>query len=75
MLQEVGHIRNTVFIFGHIQFLHLMYFEVAWVLVSSRTQVRPQIMLDPDYLQDYLSVSYDYDLTSDSFAACTLKYK
>ena len=38
-----------------------MYAEVAWVLVSSGTQVQPQIILDPDYLLDYLSVSYDYD--------------
>ena len=37
-----------------------MYAEVAWVLVSSGTQVQPQIILDPDYLPDYLSVSYDY---------------
>ena len=36
--------------------------EVAWVLVSWGTQVQPQIILDPDYLPDYLSVSYDYDL-------------
>ena len=40
-----------------------MYAEVAWVLVSSGTQVQPQIILDPDYLPDYLSVSYDYDLS------------
>ena len=38
-----------------------MYAEVAWVLVSSGTQVQPQIIPDPDYLPDYLSVSYDYD--------------
>ena len=30
--------------------------EVAWVLVSSGTQVQPQIILDPDYPPDYLSV-------------------
>ena len=46
--------------FWHIQCLHLMYAEVAWVLVSSETQVQPQIILDPDYLPDYLSNSYDY---------------
>ena len=40
-----------------------MYAEVAWVLVSSGTQVQPQIILDPDYLPDYLSVSYDYQVT------------
>ena len=38
-----------------------MYAEVAWVLVSSGTQVQPQIIPDPDYLPDDLSVSYDYD--------------
>ena len=37
-----------------------MYAEVAWVLVSSGTQVQPQVIFDPDYLPDYLSVSYDY---------------
>ena len=37
-----------------------MYAEVAYVLVSSGTQVQPQIISDPDYLPDYLSVSYDY---------------
>ena len=35
--------------------------EVAWVLLSSGTQVHPERILDPDFLQDYLSVSYDYD--------------
>ena len=39
-----------------------MHTEVAWVLVSSGTQVQPQVTLDPDYLSDYLSVSYDYEL-------------
>ena len=38
-----------------------MYAEVAWELVSSITQVQPQIILDPDYLPDYHSVSYGYD--------------
>ena len=37
-----------------------MHTEVAWVLVSSGTQVQSQIIPDPDYLTDYLSVSYDY---------------
>ena len=36
--------------------------EVAWVLISSGIQVQPQIILDLDYLPDYLSVSYDYDV-------------
>ena len=51
----------TILTFRHIQCLHLMYAEIAWVLVSSGTQVQPQVILDPDYLPDYLSVSYDYD--------------
>ena len=37
-----------------------MYAEVVWVLVSLGTHVQPQIILDPDYLPDCLSVSYDY---------------
>ena len=40
---------------------HLMNSEVVWVQVYSETQVQPQIILDPDYLPDYLYVSYDYD--------------
>ena len=41
----------TILTFRHIQCLHLMYAEIAWVQVSSRTQVQPQITLDPDCLQ------------------------
>ena len=40
-----------------------MYSEVAWVLVSSGTQVHPQRILNLDYLRDYPSVSYDYEIT------------
>ena len=59
--QEAGHINNTVvLIFRHIQCLHLMNSEIAWVLVFSGTQSQPQIILDPDNLLDYLSVFYDY---------------
>ena len=62
MLQEVGHITNTVvLIFWYFQCLHFMCSEVAWVLVSLGTQVQPQIILETDYLPDYLSVFYDYD--------------
>ena len=65
MLQEAGHVKNIVIlIFQHIQCLHLMNSEVAWVLVSWGTQVQPQIILDPDDLPDYLSVSYDMALTN-----------
>ena len=61
MLQEAGHIKNTVvLIFWHIQCLHLMNSEVAWVVVSLETQIQQQIILDPDFLPDYLSVSYNY---------------
>ena len=62
-----SHVNNTVVLtiltFQHIQCLHLMYAEVAWVLVSSETQVQLQIIPDPHYLPDYLSVSYDYALS------------
>ena len=62
MLQEAYLIKNTrALIFRHIQCIHLMYSEVVWVLVSSGTQVQPQIIFDPDYVPEYLSVSYDYD--------------
>ena len=37
-----------------------MYAEIAWVLVSLETQVQPQVVLNPDYLPDYLLASYDY---------------
>ena len=61
MFQKADHLKNTVvLIFRHIQCLHLMNSEVAWVLISSGTQVQPQIILDPGYLPDYLPVSYDY---------------
>ena len=64
MLQEAGYIKNTVvLIFRHVQCLHLMTSERAWALVSSETQAQSQIILDPVYLPDYLSVSYDYDAT------------
>ena len=62
MLLEADHINNTVVLtFRYIQCLHLMNFEVAQILVSLETQVHPQIILDPDFLPDYLSISYDYD--------------
>ena len=37
-----------------------MYAEVAWVLVSSGTQVQSQIIVNLDYLPDYISISYGY---------------
>ena len=61
MLEEACHEKNTVvFISRHRQCLHLMYSEVAWILLSG-TQVQLQRMLDLDYLPDYPSISYDYD--------------
>ena len=44
-----------------------MYAEVAWILVSSGTQVQPQLILDPHYLPDYISVSYGYDSAEEIF--------
>ena len=67
-----SHVNNTVVLTiltcQHIQCLHLMYAEVACVLVSSRTQVQAQIIPDPDYFPDCLSVSYDYDIIYGSSA-------
>ena len=40
-----------------------MYAEVPWVLAFSGTQVQQQVILNPDYLPDYLSISYDYGYT------------
>ena len=61
VLQEAGHIKNVVaIIFPQILDLHLMNSDVDWVLVSSRTQVQPQIIFDTDDFPDYLLVSYDY---------------
>ena len=55
VLQEVDHINNTVvLIFQYFQCLRLMYFEVVCELVSLGTQVQPQMILEPDYLPDYL---------------------
>ena len=62
----------TILTFRHIQCLHLMYAEVAWVVVSSETQVQPQVKLNPDYLPDYISVSYDYDHTRNKLIDCWL---
>ena len=56
ILQEAGHIENTVvLIFRHSQCLHFLYSEIY-----SGTHVQPLVILDPVYLPDYLSVSYDY---------------
>ena len=46
---------------------HSVFTEVAWVLVSSGTQVQPQITLDPDYLPNNLSISYDYEIKAIAF--------
>ena len=59
-----SHIKNTVALtiltFRNIQYLHLMYAEIAWIVVSLGTELQSEVILDPDYLPDYLSVSYDY---------------
>ena len=58
VLQGAGHIKNTVaLIFWHIQCSFDVFFGS---IVSTGIQVQPQIILHPDYLPDYISVSYDY---------------
>ena len=52
-----------------------MLSEVVWVLVSSVTQVLLQMILDLDYIPDYLYISHDYDIDnyfSDDFRLYTL---
>ena len=39
-------------------------FDVAWVLVSSRTQFQPQVIVKPYYLPDCLSVFLTMALTN-----------
>ena len=51
-----------------------MYAAVAWVLISSGTQVQPQIILNPDYLPDYFSVSYDYENIKDKMKCVSIKF-
>ena len=43
-----------------------MYYKVARLLVSSEFQVQSQIILDIDYLPDYISVSYDSEHTQNN---------
>ena len=50
----------TILTFCHVQCSHLMYVEASWVLASLETHVQPQVIVDPVYLPDYLSVSYGY---------------
>ena len=57
-----SHVKKTILTFWHIHCLHLMFAEVTWVLVPSGTQVQPQVIFDPGYLPDDLSVSYGYDI-------------
>ena len=62
VLQKTGHIKNIVVLISRgIQCLYLMYCSVAWVLSSSGTRVQPQIILDPDYIPDYLMTMVFYD--------------
>ena len=49
MLQQIGYTPESTVILI-FQYFHLMYSEVAWVQVSSGTQVQLSIILDPDYL-------------------------
>ena len=66
-LRSWSHIKNTVVLtiltFQHAQYFHLMYVDVAWVLVSLGTQVQLQIILNPNYLPGCYFVSYDYGKT------------
>ena len=59
VLQEADHTKNNdVLVFKNIKLEHLMYSKVAWAQVPSRIQVQRQIILDPEHLPGYLSISY-----------------
>ena len=60
VLQEIGHVNNAILlIFWYFQCLRCitMYSEVGVLLISSGTQVQPQVVLEPNFLPYYLSVS------------------
>ena len=49
MVQHADYRKNKIVLISpYIQCLYLMDSEVACVLISSQTQVRPQMMLDSD---------------------------
>ena len=50
-----------------------MYIELAWVPLSSRTLVLPQIILYPDHLPDFLPAFYDYDTFRQGKDSCQEK--
>ena len=53
-----------------------MYAEIAWVLVSWRTQVQPEVIADADYLPDYLYVFMTIAITTFvSFNKCCKSIK
>ena len=62
-LRSRSHKQNSWFDFRVLLMFTFDEFEATWVLVSSGTQVQPQVILKPDYLSDYLSVSYDFGYT------------
>ena len=51
---RINTVYTIVLVFWLIQCLYFINSEVAWVLVSSGIQVQQQIILNPDYLPDYL---------------------
>ena len=60
MFREADRIKNIiVLMFPRIKCFYFMYSETASVPASSGTQVQPQVIPDPDYIPDYLFVSYD----------------
>ena len=66
--------------FDHSDFpAHSMFtFDVCWGslgTISSGTQVVLQVILDPDHLPDYLSVSYDYVYTHYSCVVIIFFYR
>ena len=51
-----------------------MYSEVVWALVPSGTQVQPKMILDPNYLPDYLSISRTMVFMTINFFSSKARY-
>lgn len=54
-----SHENTVVLILRDDNCFHLTNSEVTWVLVYSGTQVQSHVILDPGYLPEYFSFSYD----------------
>ena len=68
MFQEAGHVKNTFVFVAYSMFIFDVW-RYPGYLMSTGIQVQPQIVLDPDCLLDYLSISYDYGIREKKLCA------